>query len=803
VVQNVKEWLTELALNAGKNLFSTKLDEKKLKLTFSDYLNGQQKYNEICALAEEIDFQGLVEYIEQNLSEAPNNQLFSPSRKSRNQARNDMIAAAVEYSGAKTNQAKSRVENIISACLDIIYGFYASGISKEEYILAAKIVDAVNENMEELAEAIASKIEDRKETTPNAAQLSIDRAVPPASGEPCLTAELIESEQQRLKNEVLLPWMKNSASYDAVFPELFIEPKLNSLKLKGALSYEELDRYRNRNIAIIGNAGVGKTTLLRYLFLYKNHSGELLYVKASSLCNDPAQLNSYEKCIRDILLGAQRVNEHHLILLDGVDEAYADDSVALQELMLKISGLEQVSVWFGWRGEHYYQHETEAVRSLLYNVVSLQDWNTETAQRYVQYYGEKTGQENIITDFQTLLRSGEDIESFTKSPFQLTLLVYLLENKEYLPEIQRYFASKDRTIFGLYDQFLECWLEKERDRGTSFLPASEIVQRLQRIAGKLYYGSFYELEEDSYRDSAIAGLLTFSALKNKRQAIGFYHRSFCAFFCAKEVFNAVIQGGATLVKAMRIPMRNDVTDFVRSAISVVTETEIRDIQKHLIDTYLEMIRPDTGALDSEAKSLIQASTPQELFYLKNELIYLVTRIPDPAGLTAPFLEVAHEYETNPHLKLDIAYGAVLTGPSWIALEYAGSLVPGSESDLIHRSWTIAYFGDVQANPYYYRDVKREPWTKSRTVRLKRFQSNKRKAIRFRILDIPLMYCFYASRDWKDVNETDYEIIKQTAIDCSAYTKEEKIFLKEQKRKLVEEFQKHLTFDRKADEHPEV
>jgi len=491
-------------------------------------------------------------------------------------------------------------------------------------------------------------------------------------------------------------------------------------------------------------------------------------------------LNDYEKCVKEILLGDQKADGHHLILLDGVDEAYADDSDALQKLMLNISSLEQVSVWFGWRSEHYYQHETEAVCSLIYNVISLQAWNSKTAQRYVRYYGEKTEQENIIIDFQALLRSGEDIESFTKSPFQLTLLVYLLENRAYLPKIQQYFASKDRTIFGLYDQFLECWLEKERDRGTSFLPASEIIQRLQRIAGKLYYGSFYELDEDSYRDSAISGLLTFSALKNKRQAIGFYHRSFCAFFCAKEVFNAVMQGGAALVEAMRTPMRNDVTDFVRSAISVVTEAEIRNIQEHLIGTYLQIVRPDTDILDNEANALIKTSTPQELFYLKNELIYLVTRIPDLAGLTTHFLEAAHQYETDPHLKLDIAYGAVLTGPSWIALEYAGSLVPGSESDLINRSWTIAYFGDVQANPYYYRDTKREPWTKSRKARLNRFQSNELKAIRFRILDIPLMYCFYASRDWKDVNEVDYEIIKQVAIDCSAYTNDEKNFLKEQK-----------------------
>lgn len=75
--------------------------------------------------------------------------------------------------------------------------------------------------------------------------------------------------------------------------------------------------------------------------------------------------------------------------------------------------------------------------------------------------------------------------------------------------------------------------------------------------------------------------------------------------------------------------------------------------------------------------------------------------------------------------------------------------------------------------------------------MKRFQSDKRKALKFRILDIPLMYCFYVSREWKDVNPKDFAIIKQTVVDHPIYTEEEKEFLREQKKQLVEEYEKNL------------
>lgn len=608
-----------------------------------------------------------------------------------------------------------------------------------------------------------------------------------------LTPTVIRQNQSMLENDVLLPWMRNSASYKAVFPQLFVHPSLSSCKLKHTpLLYEDLlMQYRCQNLVISGDAGAGKTTLLRYLYLYQNPAYEFLYLKADSLSRPENELSKYEKCVKAILFGTQKVSKRKLVFLDGIDEAYADNPEKLNDLIITLKHVPHVSVWLGWRFEHYNLYENDTIRSFSMDVVKLEDWNPKMIQKYVSTYAEKTRQPFIAESFDEIISRNEAIASFTGSPFQLTLLIYLIENKDIAPEFCRFFQIPEQTVYGLYSQFFLCWLQKEKNRHTSSMPDDEIHNCLRAIARQLYYKPTCDI---TYTDSAITDLLTFTSLKksNPRIATGFYHRSFCAFFCADFIFDAIKSGGTALIQALSHPFKNDITDFVRSAINSVTDrNELKQILNHLTDTYLQIMRGDNNILDSDAQTLINHLPPKEKFYLKNEIIYLITRFPDISEDIRSFVSEAYSYETDPYMKLDFAYGTVLTGPFHIALEYAQSLTPGTEGDFVNRSWTVAFFGDVQANPYDYRDTEKAPWSKARSARLKRFQSNKWKAIRFRILDLPLMYCFYASRSWIDINEEDYKIIEQVAIDLPEYTMEEKAFLKKEKDKLLTEYRKHL------------
>ena len=155
------EYIAGLGLELIKMKISKKIDEKKLHSKLSDYIRRQQKYNEICTLAEEVDFQGLVEYIQVNLIDDAYRSIFSVRSTERGAARKQVVDAAICHSNAHTEDAKRRVAKLICSCINIIKGFYRSGITKQDYILAAEIVDAVHADTEEIVAGATNRVEEK------------------------------------------------------------------------------------------------------------------------------------------------------------------------------------------------------------------------------------------------------------------------------------------------------------------------------------------------------------------------------------------------------------------------------------------------------------------------------------------------------------------------------------------------------------------------------------------------------------------------------------------------------------------
>ena len=118
------EYVAGLGLDVAKNKIKKKINEEKLRSSLTTFIERQKNYNEMCTLAEEIDFQGLVEYIRNDLISAAGTRIFDPSPKRRGQARMEIVNAAVSFSKANTDKAKYRVSKCISICLDIIRQFY-------------------------------------------------------------------------------------------------------------------------------------------------------------------------------------------------------------------------------------------------------------------------------------------------------------------------------------------------------------------------------------------------------------------------------------------------------------------------------------------------------------------------------------------------------------------------------------------------------------------------------------------------------------------------------------------------------
>lgn len=611
-----------------------------------------------------------------------------------------------------------------------------------------------------------------------------------------LTTRLIQNDQARLLNDTLLPWMKHSVSYRTVLPKLFIYPDLMSCKVKRAISLPQLRiEYRSKNIVIIGDAGSGKSTLLKYLYLSENPDNEFLYLKATALKMDSVNLSLYERGVIDIIHRKVNSKKHRIILLDAMDEAYSETPFDIDKLLAGIMDKsDNISIWFGWRTEYYNQQETEKLRLFLDDVIALQKWSIDSSLNYISVYANQTRQPSLNDTFKSILENNQVFKAYIETPLQLNLLIYILENEGISTEFIIYFNSANPSIFGLYYIFFMCWLKKEQYRKTSHLNNDEVMFELQRIAQALYYGGRYRITNN---DSAITDLLKFSSISNKDEKIAteFFHRNFCSFFYASRIYDSMKKGGKPLIESLNQPLRNDITDFVRSAVSMANnDFESDSIIKNLINIYEQIMYPNAKILSADSRKYISGLSNESVTYLKNELIYFVTRIHGATSSVSAFLINAYQSEQDPFLRLDLAYGAALTGPSWITLEYANLLVPGSTEDLTNRSWTVVYFGDVYANPYQFKDNITNSWDKARKVRLKRFQSSSFKAVRFRILDIPLLYCFYVSRGWQDICQEDFQIILDIQIDNSCYSPDESAFLKKQKLKLVSEYRNHLEME---------
>lgn len=139
--------IADLACDLGKKHFTAKIDEHKLRENIRSYIEHHRKYNYMCSLAEEIDFQGLIEYIDGHLLDDVSIRIFSPNKRERGYSRQNIVHKAISFAKADTDEARMRVARLIYDTLDIIKDFYGKRISWEKCLIASEIVDALTEEI--------------------------------------------------------------------------------------------------------------------------------------------------------------------------------------------------------------------------------------------------------------------------------------------------------------------------------------------------------------------------------------------------------------------------------------------------------------------------------------------------------------------------------------------------------------------------------------------------------------------------------------------------------------------------------
>ena len=586
----------------------------------------------------------------------------------------------------------------------------------------------------------------------------------------------ISSVKKRLLKSSILPWLANSEKYENLFPELYVEPSLK--KDTDNIAYSELDNYQADNIAILGNAGAGKTTLLNNYFLFREKKQKFMYLTAKEAIEKlPDGMTYIEKiCCSLSYCGIPSLT----FLIDGLDEEFINDYGGYCDFFVLIKRLSELYLdichfWLACRNELFNKYRGEPSQFVTQELI-INEWNADQAQSYIMKYEKITKVQGLANKVYVIIEREEWYKEYTRNPFHVALVVYLAS-------VDSPISKKISNIFELYDQFFTVWFNKEVSRGTTKdTVKKDLYSRLQRIAKSVYENSEV-IMEDIDSNSAINALVVKKESLKGDSVVALYHRSFVSFLLADQIYDAMLNpnGVEQLSVLFSMNIRDDVTNFIGSRNQTITPQQKSKIETNLITLY-NKIKSDSSQVE-----------------IMEKCIYHLTRLYDN-GLSEKIDDfLLKEINSNPenlYMRLSLAYGCSLSERGDVrefALKYAKSLFDDGDDALINRSWTLVYYGDVNEDPYKYRDESKCSWEKARRARIKRFtkKSRRLKDDRFMMFDIPLMYSFFKNRDWKNLNKVEYEIIKRTVFSEEVFSSSELTFLHKVKQILLEEYQKNL------------
>ena len=588
---------------------------------------------------------------------------------------------------------------------------------------------------------------------------------------PSVSVELKDLEKYNLIsvfNYSLTPWKR---SVGLSFGEIFNTPysvdpyvRIGNFESGIKTSFSKcVDALQDKRCIILGDAGCGKSFAMRKacidLLTKDKHA---LYISAQDWNNG----NIVSKYIDDVLNLRISPPEDLLILFDGVDEIFATDHTKLAQLINNASTI-NCAIWFGCRTDFY--DSAQCFDSIPYQRVYLLEWTSEQSSLHVEEYSEKT-KKNIVEKYSCLLGQNNCIESLCKNPLRLSMLLYILET-----DIQKLQLHNNEYL--LYKVFFSQWINNELTRSKELnLDEETVFVKWQQIARALYIDRYSEVSVNN-SSTLVSILKVTKASPNNYQVNDFLHRSFMEFLLAKEAIDAMLKSPTEVINTLKYNNRSDVDFYIKQAFKALPPVKKNQLVNNLISAYGEAVN--------------ELSSESEIFYVRNQIVYYLTRMNSKNAAIKSFIMQSYEDETRNIMRQGIAYGAANIGLFDVALDYAKRMdKPNSTENLTNRAWTLIFYGDQpDEDPLEYEDIHNAPWQRSKEARLQRLQGNTSKDQAFRMFDLCILHGFYESRGWDQFSNYDFEIIKNTEINIDGYNSDVIGFLRKKQQDLIDNYNK--------------
>ncbi|TCB96490.1 TIR domain-containing protein [Micromonospora zingiberis] len=545
-------------------------------------------------------------------------------------------------------------------------------------------------------------------------------------------SEKFSGERRELLSSPILPWLgPRGPSFEFVWPEMIIDPEVRVRRRPGKeirLSgwFESVSAVPGC-VAIVGDAGAGKTTALRSITL----SG------AGDLSSQRVFVHAREVPRRIKELRARARRKSGLVLLvDGLDEA-GDEMVST--IGAELGGLVAtgVTVFVASRTDFFERQADVLVGGLgsLEEVLEVKAWARSDIIDFSERYASRVDDPLVASRVREILDSVPGAVDIASNPMRLTLLLYLLVTRADIDVLRL------NEPYTLYEMFYSEWLNKERHRGTSGGSATAIVAAHVQLARWFYRhkgersSSVREIGVEGWDelrlDSAFSDLLDFETSIDEGGEVvrGFRHETLGEHLIARSILHAFDAGGPVIDKALAITVADDVNGFVRSGLAQFSAARVSAIQANLGRRYDELKR------DAESVST------DENERLREQILYYVGRL--PVRKVPEVLVVASVSETTPLLRRAAALGAILHGNVEVEKRYLLMLDDASEARL-NRSVQMVYFGDVHDDLHTFEDSG-EDWSRTRRAIFRRLGGRSIRDNRLRQWDLRTLRSFIESR----------------------------------------------------------
>ncbi|MBR1763447.1 MAG: hypothetical protein IJ731_08820 [Eubacterium sp.] len=585
--------------------------------------------------------------------------------------------------------------------------------------------------------------------------------------------DIISFNREYVLSSLVAPWLASESMpfSDIYNNNLYIDPDLKANGDKYNISLKEyFDIFvtDNHKTWVLGDAGCGKTTLLKHTFLeYVDSGKKAIYFTADNFKINVKSSNEVFS-VNDI-----HFDDNLTLFIDGIDEVFATDLTQLGNFINCLKHFD-CEMWLGCRTSFFNKY-SKILMELCGSRIIVQDWLKDDVTNYITEYCKNANKPQLLNKINSLICGNDSIMELCTNPLRLSMLIFIVDNT---PNNMILDIKND---FNLYSRFFELWISNESRRLNTKYDETDLYEVWYRVSRELYETnkSTITLYDNIEIISSLLRITTYS--NGNLKTDGFYHRSLMEYLLAKQAIESMGISPEKTIHTLKYNNRSDVDHYIKRGFETLPYKKINHIINTIIPAYY--LAPE------------KLQDNDEIFCVQNQIVYYITRMKTTNNEPiVTFLKDIYSKEERPIMRQGIAYGAANLGLFDIALQFAKEMEPGSEADIVNRSWTLVFYGDVSdinVDPIRYRDDGIVPWDNSRNARLRRFKSNSKKDKAFRMFDLCVMIGFYISRNWTDLCEDDLKIIKKCETNISEFGNDVIEFLNEKKKYLVDEYIKHM------------